>query len=287
MNSILTTIASSVWFIDETTKLAALPFVARLARGEDVNFYTNDVASTPMCVNANMGGEMMQEQIESANPGAVAVLPIKGVITKADQPCGPNGTETFMENLKALNEDELKGIFDGVLMGGQIDAILARRDKLVEHVENMIAEKGEQNVMFEEYARATNVFESLGGLQYAGAWPRSFKDGEALLRATGVVVVALLASDLYQRRIPWTVLLIVAFAIGLLYAGGGDLTGFAHYTIHVVESMRAYPEAFSQSDNAWAPALFLLGVACAGVSLSAYATTTLSPATYRRGPAWM
>lgn len=102
MNSILTTIASSVWFIDETTRLAALPFVARLARGEDVNFYTDDVATTPMCVNANMGGDMMQEQIESANPGAVAILPIKGIITKADQPCGPSGTETFMENLKAV-----------------------------------------------------------------------------------------------------------------------------------------------------------------------------------------
>jgi len=65
---------------------------------------------------------------------------------------------------------------------------------------------------------------------------------------------------------PWTVLLIVAFTIGLLYAGGGDLAGFARYTIHVVESTRAYPEAFSQSDDAWAPALFLLGVICAGAA---------------------
>jgi hypothetical protein len=87
-----------------------------------------------------------------------------------------------------------------------------------------------------------------------------------LVIATGVVVVALLASDLYQRRIPWTVILIVTFAIGLLYAGGGDLAGFGPYLIHVVESTRAYPEAFSQSSNVWAPALFLLGVVCAGVA---------------------
>ncbi len=87
-----------------------------------------------------------------------------------------------------------------------------------------------------------------------------------LFIATGVVAVALLAADLLQRRIPWTVLLIAAFTTGLLYLGGGDLAGFARYTIHVVESTRAYPEAFSQSDSAWAPALFLLGVACAGLA---------------------
>jgi len=84
--------------------------------------------------------------------------------------------------------------------------------------------------------------------------------------ATAVVAAALLASDLYQRRKPWTVLLIVAFAVGLLYAGGGNLAGFGRYTIHVIESMRAYPEAFSQSNDAWAPALFLLAVACVSVA---------------------
>jgi len=55
----------------------------------------------------------------------------------------------LMERLKVMNKNQLEGIFDGVLMGGQIDAILARRDMLVEHVEKMIAEKGEQNVLFD------------------------------------------------------------------------------------------------------------------------------------------
>jgi hypothetical protein len=87
-----------------------------------------------------------------------------------------------------------------------------------------------------------------------------------LVIATGVVVVALLVTDLYQRRIPWTVILIGVFATGLLYAGGGDLARFGPYLIHVVESTRAYPESFSQSYNVWAPALFLLGVVCAGAA---------------------
>ena len=87
-----------------------------------------------------------------------------------------------------------------------------------------------------------------------------------LVIATGVVVVALLASDLYQRRVPWTVILIGAFAIVLLYAGGSDLAAFGPYIIHVVESTRAYPESFSQSSGIWAPGLFLLGVICAGIA---------------------
>ncbi len=42
--------------------------------------------------------------------------------------------------------------------------------------------------MFEEYAGAARVFESVAGLQYAGAWPLDFKDGDRVIRATGVLV---------------------------------------------------------------------------------------------------
>lgn len=87
-----------------------------------------------------------------------------------------------------------------------------------------------------------------------------------LFIATSVVMCAMLAADLLQRRIPWTVLIFIASAVGLAYAGGADLNGFGRYTIHVLESTRAYPEAFSQSFSIWAPALFLLGVICAGIA---------------------
>lgn len=56
----------------------------------------------------------------------------------------------LMERMKALELDELKVRFEGLLMGGQIKAIIARRDKLVEHMEKMIAERGEHNVMFDD-----------------------------------------------------------------------------------------------------------------------------------------
>lgn len=87
-----------------------------------------------------------------------------------------------------------------------------------------------------------------------------------LFITTGVALVALLASDILQRRVPWIAMLVVGAGIGLAYAGGGSLAGFGRYTIHVFESTRAYPEAFSQSHDAWTAALFLLGVVCAGAA---------------------
>lgn len=44
------------------------------------------------------------------------------------------------------------------------------------------------HAMFEEFGRSTNALSSVGGLQYAGAWPRDFLDGERHVRATGVIV---------------------------------------------------------------------------------------------------
>ena len=84
--------------------------------------------------------------------------------------------------------------------------------------------------------------------------------------ATIVVVLATLASDLYQRRMPWTLVLVLGWTIVLLYAGGGDLARFARYTLHVVDSTKAYPEAFSYSSEVLAPVVFLLGVACASAA---------------------
>ena len=52
--------------------------------------------------------------------------------------------------MQALDKEQLKAQFKDILMGGQIDAIIARRDKLAEHMEKLIAERGEQNVMFDD-----------------------------------------------------------------------------------------------------------------------------------------
>ena len=56
----------------------------------------------------------------------------------------------LMERAQALDKEQLEAQLKDILMGGQIKAIIARRDKLVEHMEKMIAERGEHNVMFDE-----------------------------------------------------------------------------------------------------------------------------------------
>ncbi len=54
----------------------------------------------------------------------------------------------LVEKLKTLDRETLDANFKGTLMGGQIKAILERRDFLLSHVEKLIAEKGEAQVFF-------------------------------------------------------------------------------------------------------------------------------------------
>jgi hypothetical protein len=54
----------------------------------------------------------------------------------------------LVERLKALTREELDGRFKDLLMGGQIEGILKRRDGLLEHLEKLIAERGETQVLF-------------------------------------------------------------------------------------------------------------------------------------------
>lgn len=55
----------------------------------------------------------------------------------------------LVEGIKALDEETLKEHLGELLMGGQINAILERRDKLLEHLDRLIAEKGERAVLFD------------------------------------------------------------------------------------------------------------------------------------------
>jgi len=55
----------------------------------------------------------------------------------------------LVERLRALNREALdKQMKDLLKMGGQIEAILARRDALLDHLDKLIREKGEAQVLF-------------------------------------------------------------------------------------------------------------------------------------------
>ena len=54
----------------------------------------------------------------------------------------------LLERLQALTREGLEATLDDMLRGGQIKAILTRRDKLLEHQQKLVDERGEVRVMF-------------------------------------------------------------------------------------------------------------------------------------------
>lgn len=54
----------------------------------------------------------------------------------------------LVEQLKSLSQEQLELEFDGLLRGGQIKAILVRRDQILEHMDKLVAERGEARVLF-------------------------------------------------------------------------------------------------------------------------------------------
>ena len=56
------------------------------------------------------------------------------------------------KNLQELDREVLKKEFKGLLSGGQIKALMARRDLLVQHIQKKIDEKGEGTVLFADFS---------------------------------------------------------------------------------------------------------------------------------------
>ncbi len=54
----------------------------------------------------------------------------------------------LLEKLRQLDETEIKSKMDSHLRKSEIEALMARRDKIVAHFEKLIAEKGEQEVLY-------------------------------------------------------------------------------------------------------------------------------------------
>jgi len=54
----------------------------------------------------------------------------------------------LVEKLRTLDREVLQGRLDGVLSNEQIDSIIGRRDALLDHLERLIVERGEERVLF-------------------------------------------------------------------------------------------------------------------------------------------
>ncbi len=55
------------------------------------------------------------------------------------------------EKLQGLDREVLKEEFGNVLLGAQVKALMKRRDLLVEHIQKLIDEKGEDRVLFSQF----------------------------------------------------------------------------------------------------------------------------------------
>ena len=55
----------------------------------------------------------------------------------------------LLERLRALNEQEVKQRLNRHLSPPEIDFLMKRRDKVVAHIDRMIAEHGEKQVLFD------------------------------------------------------------------------------------------------------------------------------------------
>jgi len=62
----------------------------------------------------------------------------------------------FYHNLKTLNRKDLDSVLEPYLTEGQIEAILVRRDLLIQYLDEFITRYGEKRVLFKFY-RIENI----------------------------------------------------------------------------------------------------------------------------------
>lgn len=103
--NLLRSILFGIWCVDETTQIAALPLIGKLIQGEAAEFY--DVPKSEFKPYAvSVAKNDYWDGFAKAAENSVSVLPVKGMITKEDQYCGPSGTLTLMRNLQAADNTE-------------------------------------------------------------------------------------------------------------------------------------------------------------------------------------
>jgi hypothetical protein len=68
---------------------------------------------------------------------------------KVEKNLGSACEKDFFASLRALEKPTLQPLMTGLLTEGQIDALLARRDKIVRHYETQIAARGEESVLYD------------------------------------------------------------------------------------------------------------------------------------------
>jgi len=116
---LLRSILFGVWSVDAATQAASLPILSKLLKGEAVDFY--DVPKSEFMPYSVTVVDSYDVKYDSVQPNSIFVTPIKGMITKEDQSCGPSGTLTLMRTMQQAdnNPNVLAHILDIDSGGGE------------------------------------------------------------------------------------------------------------------------------------------------------------------------
>jgi len=138
MNPLLAEILSGPWLINTERSAAYASVLLSLIKGERILEGDSSLArerNRPYIL-AGSGDQNQRIGFSDSNipAGSVAVIPIRSEILKYDQPCGPRGTQSILNDIKAANQNP--GIKSMVLIidspGGQVSGT----DLLAEAIRN-------------------------------------------------------------------------------------------------------------------------------------------------------
>jgi protease IV len=138
MNPLLTEILSGPWLINTERSAAYASVLLSLIKGERIYEGDSSLARerNRAYILTGLGDQNQRLGFSDADipSGSVAVIPIRSEILKYDQPCGPRGTQSILNDVKAADQNpNIKSI---VLVidspGGQV----AGTDLLAEAIKN-------------------------------------------------------------------------------------------------------------------------------------------------------
>jgi len=122
--SLANQIFNSPWCIDASYVKSSIPKIFKLAAGEKVDFNQHHIS--PYLLNSqNIKVESVhttgKPTTTATEDKIVAIIPIRGVMMKDDQECGPQGMESILAHVKAIAKNEQVGaiVFDFDSPGGQ------------------------------------------------------------------------------------------------------------------------------------------------------------------------
>ncbi len=115
--SLLSSIVSGPWAIEPIFAQGYLPLVDSLLRGTP--FSAEKGVETEYIPTLKGSSNYGRSSANDSDEKFVQVIPVKGVITKNDQYCGPSGTETLSRRIKsAANNPQVAGIILDFDTGG-------------------------------------------------------------------------------------------------------------------------------------------------------------------------